>query len=501
MKLRIMERFQKNFGTQVFAAFTVLILLVSLSFAFLLGRFQYSAKISELENTGRLMAEMLAHQSRLGLYSGNRELVRAPAESLLWNRLVRDVALFDPDGTMVFNRRQGGAKETVESAGSGQPQEREIPRQMIRSSSSPFFIQEPDALVVWAPVMLGNIYMKHQEIGLSPPLKESRPLGYIRITLGKNALREELRGIIIRTVALGIVFWAIGALLAYFLVRQIQKPIRQLIRRVIRFGTDGTCGDFPVKTKNEIGALARAFQEMTVSLRGHIRREIDTAKELAHAKNLAQLGLMASKVTHEVGNLLNGMRLVLQVLKNEPLTSKTERLLELLGNEAERTGGFITNFLLFAKKPVLDMSKAPLDAVIREILALYEAEADQADINLILDWPEAIPPVTADHKAIANVLTNLVKNSLAAIGRDGTVTISGRIDEGSLVVIVEDTGPGIDPSDMERLFEPFFTTKGKEGTGLGLSIVQGIIQAHGGTIACESEPGNGARFIIRLPGR
>ena len=96
-------------------------------------------------------------------------------------------------------------------------------------------------------------------------------------------------------------------------------------------------------------------------------------------------------------------------------------------------------------------------------------------------------------------MNNLVKNALEAIGGPGKISIEGRIEGESLVVMIEDTGPGIAPEILEEMFDPFFTTKGKKGTGLGLSIVKTIMEAHRGTIECESDVTRGTTFVLRLP--
>ena len=94
------------------------------------------------------------------------------------------------------------------------------------------------------------------------------------------------------------------------------------------------------------------------------------------------------------------------------------------------------------------------------------------------------------------VLERFVKRAAFAVPRDGA---EARGPQPCAELIVEDSGSGIAPSDLDRLFEPFFTTKGNRGLGLGLAVTWGIVEAHGGTIEVQSEPGHGARFTVRLP--
>ncbi len=495
---RFIDRISRNFGAQVFAALTVLIFLICISFTFLLVRFQYDQKLSELEHTGKLMAEMLAYQSRLGLYSENEGMLRVPVESLLKNKTVMEVCLFSQDARPVMKQDRRERPETDGTSQEKDPGIEGIVNQ-LSGSSAPILVHGDDDLVVWAPVMPGNSFLKQESFLGKARAGEGLPIGYVRITLGKASLERELLAVLFNSIALGLAFWAAGAFIAYFLVKQFHQPIKRLTNSVRRFGKDGICEDLPVETKNEIGNLARAFREMVDSRQRYLKREIDTAKELAHTKSLAKLGTVASKVTHEVGNFLNSISMVLPTLRAEPLSPKSDRLLMLLEKETDRTKNFILNFLQFARKPNLNMRKASLDQAIREILAVYQDQADQCGIDLILDWPDNISPLSVDHHGFYQVLNNLIKNSIAAIERNGTVKVSGRVDAADLVIWIEDSGPGIDPSIMDNLFEPFFSTKGNEGTGLGLSIARGIVQAHGGSIFCESASGEGTRFVIRLP--
>ena len=126
--------------------------------------------------------------------------------------------------------------------------------------------------------------------------------------------------------------------------------------------------------------------------------------------------------------------------------------------------------------------------------------AAQREIALVEDL-RPLPLVSCHPAKINQVVLNLVNNAIEASDHRTTVTVSTRpARQGGVDLVVSDTGSGIDPAIKGKIFDPFFTTKpvGK-GTGLGLSISHGIVQAHGGTITVDSEPGNGARFVVHLP--
>ena len=295
-------------------------------------------------------------------------------------------------------------------------------------------------------------------------------------------------------------FICLGAImLGWHRVRHFLRPIQTLHHQVQRIGRGELNQKVTVDSHDEIGDLALAFNDMTDSLRQFISREVETAKELVHAKNLAVLGATSSKVTHEVGNLLNNVGMVLSNLKRETLSPAGEKSLEILVKEAARVREFIRNFLQFAKKPELRLRKTSLEPVIKEALFVNQPDAERRGIHLDLNWPSVVPPVHVDVRLIYQVMNNLLKNSLEAMTDSGKVCIAGKVEGEHLLIRIEDTGSGIESDALGRIFDPFFTTKGKKGTGLGLSIVKTIAEAHRGTIECESALGKGTAFVLRLP--
>lgn len=304
--------------------------------------------------------------------------------------------------------------------------------------------------------------------------------------------------------------WAVGLTLIMSLIagilswkngRRFLDPIHALHRQVKNISHGDLNSKISLTTDDEVADLGRAFNEMVDSLQKHIIREVEHAKQLVHAKNLAELGTTASKVTHEVGNLLNNIGLTVMALNTESMTPRGQKALEMLKNDSERIRKFIEDFLRFAKKPELHLRPMPLNPLIREVMAAYEAQMQLANVHAEIDWPQDIPPVPVDAQRIYQVFSNLVKNSIQAMQETGgVIRISATLEEPEyLQICLADTGPGIDARIAGQIFQPFFTTKGKQGTGLGLAIVKSVIEAHRGTISCQSRPGEGAQFIIQLP--
>jgi signal transduction histidine kinase len=276
-------------------------------------------------------------------------------------------------------------------------------------------------------------------------------------------------------------------------------PLETLHQQVERIGRGELDARISVESEDEIGRLAKAFNRMTISLKEHIEQEIKTAQELVHARNLASLGASSSKVTHEVGNLLNNVGATLLLLSREPLSPGGKKAVQILENDALRVRTFVQNFLRFSRKPELRPARVSLESTLRELLLVFREQAACKGIQLHLDWPPDLPLANIDLPMMHQVLINLLRNSLEAIDGKGKIEITSGFDGDCLQVRIADTGRGIAPDIKEKIFEPFVSTKGKQGTGLGLPICRSIVEAHRGTIRCESEPGKGTVFIVSLP--
>jgi two-component system NtrC family sensor kinase len=310
-------------------------------------------------------------------------------------------------------------------------------------------------------------------------------------------VRENVQWAVIAT----LIITMLAGLLGWSQVKRFLKPIHALHRQVQKIGQGDLDQKISVDSRDEIGDLSLAFNEMTDSLKGFIesKGEVKNAEELVHAQNLAILGTTSTKVTHEVGNLLTNVGMGLLTLKNETLTPRGAKVIEILERDAVRVRQFIRSFLQFAKIPQLNLERVSLDDLLDELLVVHQRETETRSVQMKLVWRRELPRVRADRHLMYQVFNNLIKNSLEALDGPGSIMIEGSNADGFLLVSITDTGPGMTPQVLEKIFEPFYTSKGKRGTGLGLSICKTIVEAHRGTIECSSEPGRGATFVIKLP--
>jgi two-component system NtrC family sensor kinase len=221
---------------------------------------------------------------------------------------------------------------------------------------------------------------------------------------------------------------------------------------------------------------------------------------------MAALGQTVSGVAHELNNpLATILSWAERLSQRTTLEDPVRRGLETILSESERAARIVRNLLTFARKRQTTRAMVDVNLVVRETLALRAYEQRVTNVTVIDALAAGLPNVFADGHQVQQVLLNLVINAeqamLSANGRGVLVVRTWHdADQESVVLEINDDGPGIPDELQPKIFDPFFTTKevGK-GTGLGLTVAYAIVQEHGGRIRLESRPGRGASFYVELP--
>ena len=230
-----------------------------------------------------------------------------------------------------------------------------------------------------------------------------------------------------------------------------------------------------------------------------VEENVTLERKLAERERLAALGQMAATVAHEIKNPLSAIKSIAQVMgEDESMSREYARDLSLIVGETDRLGQSVTQLLSFARSKapaeLPQLSSQLVDAVVR----LFQANADNHGVKFttILGTDGELSGDVVSSVRVA--LSNLLLNSLQATDKDGEITITQDIEGDTLIIRVQDTGPGISEELRKRVWEPFFTTR-QRGTGLGLAIVRKRMEEAGGTARLVSHVnGQGAQFELRV---
>jgi cell cycle sensor histidine kinase DivJ len=256
----------------------------------------------------------------------------------------------------------------------------------------------------------------------------------------------------------------------------------------------------------EVVAVMREITERKAQ-----EQAIEEARREAERANAAKSHFLAT-MTHELRTPLNAIIGFSDMLMNEgtmKLDATRRHDYAHLINESGQ-------HLLSVVNGILDMSKIEsgnfeitpepfaLAPILRTCCDLLALKAGEAGIDLIVRIADELPEIVADKRAVKQILLNLLSNAIKFTDRGGRATVSARAEGASVVLVVEDTGVGIDATDLARVGDPFFQARGSyarpyDGTGLGLSIVKGLAALHAGTVEIRSRVGEGTCITVRLP--
>ncbi|MBX7187527.1 MAG: HAMP domain-containing histidine kinase [Vicinamibacteria bacterium] len=259
---------------------------------------------------------------------------------------------------------------------------------------------------------------------------------------------------------------------------------------------------FSATLEAEVASATAKLGERNAELQSSVEQLFEARRELARSEMLAATGQMAATFAHKIGTPLALISGYVQLLLAEaPEGSERQERLRTVQEQIGRVTAIVRDLMNQTRTPLL--RRVPTDAAVllAGIARLVGPSAEQKGVSLEVDADEGPMPLLADMGQLEQVFLNLVTNALDAMTQGGRLTLRARADHGRIRFEVEDTGTGIDPALRSRIFEPLFTTKEPgRGTGLGLPIVRDVVLAHGGTVEVHSEPGQGARFEVTLPG-
>jgi signal transduction histidine kinase len=331
---------------------------------------------------------------------------------------------------------------------------------------------------LWGGDAIGTLYTSPEtspRAGLAPP-PPSAPVLYLAIG------RFFIWG--------GLVAVAIAVVLAFFLSRRTLAPVKALTSAAERLGRGDFSQRVQIKDKGELGELAQTFNSM--------------AGDLERAEKLRQN--MVADVAHELRTPLSNIQGYLEALRDGVMKPDKETIRSLY-EEASLLSRLVDDLqeLSLAEAGELKLVRQVEDigGLIRQAVAAVEAQKKAKGLSLAVELPE-LPPVNIDSRRIGEVLRNLLENAVAHTGKGDTITVTARQLDRLVEISVTDSGEGIPAKELPNIFERFYRVdksraRATGGSGLGLTIARRLVEAHGGRIEVQSEPGKGSRFAFTVP--
>jgi two-component system NtrC family sensor kinase len=346
-------------------------------------------------------------------------------------------------------------------------------------------------------------------------------------------------------VLTAIAILGISAFLGLFVQRFVNKPVNQLLEGTLKVAEGDLDFTIPMNSTDEIGILARSFNQMTGKLKEahteiqkwvhtleekvaertneltELNKELEKkvaerTEELQNAcsqivaiEKMVSLGKISAMVAHELNNPMSGIlsyskyceRIVKEGLINGDRIGDLGECLEMISREAERCGNIVNNLLIFSKKSYGEFTQSNLSQIMERSLRVIEHSLKVHEIVLEKEFGAGDDLIWCDPSGLEQMFIALIINAVEAMEKGGKIRI--QIDcsrKQDITIQISDTGRGIPAEILPRIFEPFFSSKNSKGSaGLGLSVVYGIVQSHNGDITVKSKVGEGTAFTILLP--
>lgn len=336
----------------------------------------------------------------------------------------------------------------------------------------------------------------------------------VRFLISYDSVDARLREVRRHFLRLGLAAILLSLMLVALVSRRVTRPIQDLTEGARAVARGELQTRIPFASSDEIGALARAFNDMAASLSSSrsqltekndallaVNRELVTMQQqLIRSERLATIGQLAAGVSHEIDNpvgiILGYAELLLEDLEqSDPRRDDVQAIIEECRRCRRITGGLLG----LARSTSSECTALEINALLAGVFDSLRPQKIFRYLELDLMPSPDNPRVVGDSDQLRQVFVNLMLNAAQALGGQGRIGIEVRTGESKVEVLVVDSGSGIAEEIRDRIFDPFFSTKPRgEGTGLGLTLCRQLIEEHGGSIDVESS-GGGGRFRIVLP--
>lgn len=324
---------------------------------------------------------------------------------------------------------------------------------------------------------------------------DGETVGYVLAS--REAFRQsQAEQLLLERVNRTVLYASLGAaglalMLGLLLARTLTQPIRELTAATQAVAHGDLDQQVSVRSNDEIGELARSFNQMS--------------SDLARAQSVRQQ--MTADIAHELRTPLSVILGHVDAIE-EGVLPPTPETLHIIREETAQLSRLVEDLRVLSRADSgeLSLTIVPTDPgeLVSKAVHSHRPLAAEKEIELEMEIEDGLPLIEVDPDRMGQVLDNLLSNALRHTPEGGTIRLIASRGKHTLELRVEDTGPGIVPEALPHVFDRFYradSARGRDlgGSGLGLAIARSIVESHGGSIHAESEPGEGASLIVSLP--
>ncbi len=523
--VRVRALFGRSLTIKILVASAAVVLPLS-------GGFWYRSLVSEKQQLTASAVEFAGSYTELirkcvhqAMLNNGRDQVRRSISSISGSESLRAVRIYDRRGVVAFSSNSADVGRAVvrdEQPCLGCHDDPLRPHETLHETSRSTVVTEPDGHRVLSYVE--PIYNEPECSTAACHAHDDkvRVLGILIAEFPLSRLDHRMaRQVSEFSVFVALYFITLGTMGYLVLWRIVLRPVGALAAGVDKVAAGDLSQRVPIVSRDESGRLAGNFNAMTMELAASRRRmerlteglerqvasktaEVRrTEGRLAKAERLAALGRLTAEIAHEIRNPLTSIGGYARRLQRAVSSDAEKEYARIVVDEAARLEGLLKDILDFSRPARYELRRQSLVPILREALAAFGERCREHEIRVETGLA-AEEAVFIDASHLRRAVDNLLANAIDAMPPGGVLRVSTRLAAARclsfVVVIVEDSGPGVPREDLPRIYEPFWTTKIMGGgTGLGLSITRKIVEAHAGFISIANRAGGGLAATLWFP--
>jgi signal transduction histidine kinase len=334
--------------------------------------------------------------------------------------------------------------------------------------------------------------VEYTMLGTPLPDVQGQTIGQLYILRSFASARQHIMTLRRNIVLIWLLAVLVGIGLTYGLARRVLGPVQELDRGAAEVARGNFAYRVPVKSDDELGRLAQAFNAMCASIQ-------DGRQELIRRERISTIGRLSTSIVHDLRNPLAAIYGGAEMLIDGELSPpQVQRLAGNIYRSSRRMQELLQELVDVGRGTSHPSEVCRLRDIVSAAYEVYADTAEAQSVAVRMDVPECIE-LPLERARMERVFLNLIDNALGAMPEGGSLEIAAETSDKTVVVKVQDTGSGIAPQILPLLFQPFVTGGKKNGVGLGLALSHQTILDHGGELWADAGVAMGARFFIKLP--